>query len=438
MHDAGTVVGAETQQQVRTLAGRLGRLLVLLGNDEEAHPLLAEAFGSGSAEALESQCRRAMEAERLGRCARARSLHGQTIKDCDESTQHHPAVLWAADVMATHLLVHEGNRGQAETLYRRICTGRLQTLGETHLATGLAHRRVALMLLEDRRFEDARGFVKIATCAEQPWGWEGREFCARQTNTTAADDDEDSETPVSPPLRRVNPVPVSRNVSRPHEAAWRYAVGEYLLKSCQDTKGAIRFYRAALSLHDGADDAVDGSSRSPQALTTCVRLGSAFQQLGDVTTAKKLYRRYLTTCGGLASDSEEAANAEVDLAWCHTSIGAHAEAEPLFRRAFVRCARKFGENHKLTFRARARLADCLESQGRRDEAATLQGANAACGHFQTTNVLLGVVDRAPGHSPARRAGRPKAPANMRPAPMLKAGPAQADRIAGSTVVARRR
>ena len=449
------IADAKAQKQVRTLACKLGRLLTLLGNDEEAHPLLAEGSGSGSAEALESLYRRALEAERLSRSARALSLYGQIIKDCDQSTHQHPAVLWAADIMATHVLTKEGNRSQGETLYRRICKGRLQSLGEAHLATGLAHRRVALMLLEDRRFEEARSFVGIATGAEQPWGWEGREFCARRTaeiNTAdaavaaaAGNDDEGNGSDSSRPLASsappyIKPIPVSRDVPRMEEAMWQYAVGNYFLKTFQDTKGAIRFYRAALSLHDGAHDVLDGSSRSPQALTTCVRLGSAFQQLGDVVTAKKLYRRYLTACGGLASDSEEAANVEVDLAWCHTSIGAHTEAEPLFRRAFVRCARKFGENHKLTFRARARLADCLEYQGRRDEAATLQGANAACGHFQTTNVLLGVVGRASARLPARQTGRPKAPANSPPTLMLEAGPAQADsdRIVGSGVVSRRR
>ena len=89
--------------------------------------------------------------------------------------------------------------------------------------------------------------------------------------------------------------------------------------------------------------------------------------------------------------STEALRVTVDLAWVYTSLGKHAEAEPLFRRHFVATATLNGGHHPLVNRARARLADCLESQGRIDEALQLQHSNAAVGHFQQSSVVLGLI-----------------------------------------------
>ena len=81
-----------------------------------------------------------------------------------------------------------------------------------------------------------------------------------------------------------------------------------------------------------------------------------------------------------------------DLAWVYTAESDHCNAEPLFRAVYVGLSKRWGDQHHLTLRARARLADCLENQGRVDEARMLQGANAAQNYYQQSDVLL-VVNR---------------------------------------------
>ena len=116
----------DAREKVRHACYRLGRLLVELKRDDEAQPLLSEALGAGAAEVLVVYLRRA---ERMlssakknvpGCKAKALQMFGEIVKNCGENTQEHPSVLRAADVIAMHLLYDEGDRKQAETLFRRV------------------------------------------------------------------------------------------------------------------------------------------------------------------------------------------------------------------------------------------------------------------------------------------------------------------------------
>ena len=92
------------------------------------------------------------------------------------------------------------------------------------------------------------------------------------------------------------------------------------------------------------------------------------------------------------SRAEQLVQCQQDLAWLYTAEGDHCNAEPLFRAVFYAKQKRWGDRHHLTLRARARLADCLENQGRSDEARMLQGANAEHNYYQQSDVLL-VVNR---------------------------------------------
>ena len=203
---------------------------------------------------------------------------------------------------------------------------------------------------------------------------------------------------------------------------WAERVGDFFRTVRRDEYDrAAEFYDKAVACFDAVSvDAREDPSGTgwgwdwsaeeilERCLTVVAKLATVLQEMpspagngaGHSVRIKNLHRRYLTT-SRVVTDEEHRAGSrraeqlvlvQQDLAWLYTAESDHCNAEPLFRAVYVSLGKRWGDRHHLTLRARARLADCLENQGRSDEARTLQGANAAQNYYQQSDVLL-VVNR---------------------------------------------
>jgi len=353
---------AAREEKVRALVKELGDVMVQQGRDEEAYPLLLEAHGLSAVESLACLERRAERRMAIGKRQESREMYGMIIKNCDEKTSRHPTVLRAATIIAGHLLLVAGDRRQALVLYKRICQGYLFSYGDQHYQTKLAHRKVAMLLWEDQMFDEMAMYVRVA---------DGKR------------DDETGEDGTGEESIVVDAVPTEAvDEEWCNTIAWWRIRGDYCRKVLQSPEEAVVSYSCAFQ-------ACGDKKSSNFGLSLMADLGAMEQELVHLEKARKWYRRYLVHCR--EDTSTEALRVTVDLAWVYTSLGKHAEAEPLFRRHFVATATLNGGHHPLVNRARARLADCLESQGRIDEALQLQHSNAAVGHFQQSSVVLGLI-----------------------------------------------
>ena len=333
------------QQKIQQVASELSLVLVNQGRDEEAYPLLVEGYGVGACETIECLERRADKLMNKDKAMLARKLYGQIIKDCNEITVQHPCVLRAASIIADYLLMEAGDRKQAMTLYKRICTGYINIHGPSHFHSILSHRKVCTLLHQDQKYQEMKSYILIA----------------------------DGELPKNDGV-----------VNEMDNAAWYRTRGDYSRKILNDSKQALLFYTKGLDVCN-----VFKQKKSSLALSLLADIGLIEQEEVHLDQAKLHYKRYLLYCKN--DTTTEALRVKVDLAWVFTSLGQHANAEVHFRDHYIEIAKLHGDTHPLVNRARARLSDCLESQGRRDEALQLQHSNARIGHFQQSQVLLGVI-----------------------------------------------
>ena len=343
--DSNAARGGVALTNAKTVAMELGSVFVHQHRDEEALPFLRDGFGPGADVTLECLERQAQKLHNQGKKKEARKLFGQIIRDCNEATAQHPTVLRAVSVIANFLLDDQGDRTQSLTLFRKVCAGYLAIHGELHFQTVLSYRRVAMLLWENRNFEEMAQYIKIAD--------------------------------------GILPKDV---VTLIENAEWFKIRGDYCYKVNKNSEAALLFFSRALAECDKANE-----GKSTLALSLVASLGALEQESVHLDNAKSLYKRYLMNLSHTNQSTSEALRVTVDLAWTYTSLGQHSYAEPLFRKHFVELSRLHGDTHPLVNRCRARLADCLESQGRRDEAIQLQHSNASQGYFQQSQVLLGVI-----------------------------------------------
>lgn len=337
---------------MKELSSKLGCVMASQGRDEEAYLHLREGFGPSAILTLECLQRRADRFSLQNNNTKARQLYGQIIQDCNKATSEHPSVLHAGLIMAQYLLNEAGERTQATALYRRICIGHWNVYGPTAWQTVLSHRQIVMILWEDRQLLDIPPYLKVV------------------------DDARSSSTRLP------------KGVVDYHENAQWYRVrGDYYCKVKQDAKESYTSFAQGLRIFEDL--------RKAQKISPCTnelyflfRMGEIKQELLLLDPAKKLYKRYLQTCPN--NTTKEALQVTMNLAWVFTSLKSHSEAETHFRHHMVSLAKYFrSDSHPMVNRARARLADCLEMQGRRDESVWLQQNNANVGHYQQTEVVLG-------------------------------------------------
>ena len=350
----------EARERVREVCYTLGCILRDKDKDDEAQPLLTEALGCGAAEVLDVHLRRAKKVYLSARKGvpgskeKALQMFGDIVKNCNGNTQEHSAVLQAADVVAMHLLRDQGDRGQAETLFRRICRARLKTSGEgaKDVMTGLAHRRVAMLMLEDySRMQEAASFVHAAINADQP--------LSDNLPQVLIDNEVQGDT-----LRGIG------------AAVWAERVGDFFRAvHREDHRSAVKFYQSAIHHFDVVcpdprkDPTYPGWGWEWSALeiqeaclSVVAKIAPVLQEFGKSKQAKRMYRRYLTSCRPISEKdkvegnrrADELLQCQQDMAWIYTAEGNHSNAEPLFREAYVMMAKRWGGQHHLALRARAR------------------------------------------------------------------------------------
>ena len=348
--------------KIKALARKLGTVLTNQARDEEAYVLLVEGFGPSSGITLNCLKRRGDKYWNQNNRKKARTLYGEIIANCNKETSEHSSVLHAASRMADYLKMEVGDRAQALTLYRRICIGQWNQKGPFHALTVVAHRKTVILLFEDRDFIGLVPYLQVVDSA------------SKHNNKTTT-----SSTEMLQPLEE--------------EVQWCKVRGDYYYKIKSNRKESFASYRRGLFILDRKE-----KNRSSTKLCTSKlafyflsQLGSIEQEQVHVDEAKVYYKRYLTHC--INNETKEALLVANNLAWVYTAEGLHSEAEPLFRHHYVTQSKLLGDYHALVNRSRARLASCLDVQGRRDESFSLQNTNSKVGHFQQTEVVLGTINK---------------------------------------------
>lgn len=373
----------DNDDKIIYFACKLSDIYVHQNRDDEALPLLIEGYGVSHSKTLECLQRKGDKLWLQNRFEKARQLYGTIIEYCNEQTKHHKSVLHSVSIIANYLLNHAGDRKQALALYRQLCLGHWNVYGPYHWETILSHRKIFMILYENRNMNELIPYLKVVDSGIS--NERVNQFMKLSIEKTMTENASNI---------------LLKDILCDYENSKFYMVhGDYYYKIRNNLITSKKSYTLSLSYLEKHKKNIHKNNTDPHELEQTLfymlyllsKLGNIEQTNVNLKEAKKYYKKYLIMC--LNNETKEALQVTIDLAWVYTSLNMHREAEPHFRHHFVTQAKIYGDNHQLVNRYRSRLADCLEKQGRKDESMMLHTSNSNNGGgIVQSQVIIGSIN----------------------------------------------
>ncbi len=280
---------------------------------------------------------------------------------------HHPDTAQSLNNLAL-LYQAQGKYEQAEPLYQRALAIREQQLGPQHPATAQSLNNLAALYQDQGKYEQAEPLYQRALAIrEQQLGPQHPSTATSLNNLAGLYQDQGKYSQAEPLYQRA--LAIREQQLGPQHPSTATSLNNLagLYQAQGKDEQAEPLYQRALQIYEqqlGPDH--------PDTATSLNNLAQLYRTQGKYEQAEPLYQRALAICEQqLGLQHPDTAQSLNNLAALYRAQGKYEQAEPLYQRALAIHEQQLGPQHPTTQTIRANYAHLLHTMGRGAEAAAL-------------------------------------------------------------------